>query len=75
MWPSQIPTGSATRHAIAVAASDSLMCIQVSSHISPRPPTRTVPACDSRSWKMNWIASPNGPSVAKVLIGSPVPTA
>ena len=61
--------------AISVAASESWRWVQVSSHISPRPPTRTVPACDSRSWKMNWIASPNGPSVANVLIASPVPTA
>ena len=64
MWPSQTPSGSAISVAISVAASDSCRWVQVSSHISPRPPTRTVPACDSRSWKMNSIASPKGPSVA-----------
>ena len=48
----------------SVAASDSCRWVQVSSHISPSPPMRTVPACDWRSWKMKSIASPKGPEAA-----------
>jgi hypothetical protein len=68
MWPSQMPIGIAIAVAISVAASESSRCVHVSSHISARPPTWTVPACDSRCSKMNSIASPNGPSAARTAI-------
>ena len=73
MCPSQSPSGRAINVAIAVAASDSFRCIQVSSQISASPPTRTVPACDSRLLKMKSIASPKGPSAAKVVLMRPPP--
>src|SRR5215217_608942 len=73
MWPSQTPSGIAIAVAISVAAIESCRWVQVRSQISPSPPTRTVPACDSRSWKMKSIASPKGPRAARIIDSPPAP--
>ena len=75
MWPSQSPSGIAIAQAIAIAASESLRCSQISSHMFARPPTCAPPAGDVRSLKMKSIASPNSPRKAKLVVIAPPPPA
>ena len=63
-WPSHSDSGIASAAAIASAAIDTIMCVAAKPSSSGMPPICTPPETDSRSLKMNSIASPKSPRKA-----------